>query len=130
MNGDRFIRYVLWASAVFNLGGALLFAFPSSSLGQLAGLPAPVPAVYRALLAQFVILFGGAYAWLAWQKTINRPLLAFGAIGKTAAFILVFAFWLCGEVPARSLLAIAGDLIFAGLFFAWLFRRTPQSARS
>jgi hypothetical protein len=38
---DTFLRGSLWVSVVYNFGGALLFAFPSSSLGQLAGLPAP-----------------------------------------------------------------------------------------
>ncbi len=123
MNKDTFIRRVLWATAVFNLGGGLLFAFPSSALGQLAGLPVPVPPVYAALLAFFVILFAGAYAWLALQQNIDRPLVAFAAIGKAGAFVLIFAFWSIGEVPARSLLAILGDLIFAGLFFWWLFGR-------
>src|SRR5207249_55184 len=57
------MRSTLWASVVYNLGGTLLFVFPSS-LGRLAGLPGPVPRVYTALLAVFVALFGGAYAWL------------------------------------------------------------------
>jgi hypothetical protein len=123
MNRDTFIRRVLWASVIFNLGGASLFAFPSSALGQLAGMPGPVSPLYGYMLALFVVLFGGSYAWLALQKNIDRPLLAFGAIGKTCAFVLVLTFWLLGEVPARSVMAITGDLIFAGLFFWWLFGR-------
>jgi hypothetical protein len=123
MNRDKFIRRVLWASVLFNLGGASLFAFPSSALGQLAGMPSPGPALYGYMLALFVVLFGGSYAWLALSKNIDRPLLAFGAIGKTCAFVLVLTFWLLGEVPTRSVVAITGDLIFAGLFFWWLFGR-------
>ena len=56
MNGDRFMRGVLGVSAVFNVGGALLFAFPATFLGQLAGLPAPVPRLYCAVVAFFVLL--------------------------------------------------------------------------
>ncbi len=123
MEQETIFRRVLWASAAFNLGGALLFAFPSSAPGQLAGLPTPVPAIYSTLLALFVILFGGAYAWLAVQPTIDRPMVAFSAIGKTAAFLTVFGFWLMGEAPARSIVGILGDLIFAGLFFWWLWAR-------
>ena len=126
---DTFIRTVLWASAAFNLAGALLFAFPESALSQLAGLPVPVPTFYAALLAEFIILFGASYAWLALQPVINRPLLAFGAIGKTAAFLLAAALWLVGQVPARGVLAITGDLIFACLFFAWLLRPRNEPAR-
>jgi hypothetical protein len=126
MNRDTFIRRVLWASVVFNLIGALTFAFPASALGQLAGLPVPVPAIYGDMLALFVVLFGGSYAWLARQKNINRPLLAFGAIGKTCAFLLVFTFWMFGEAPARGVLTITGDLVFAGLFFWWLFGKQNE----
>jgi hypothetical protein len=120
MNTDQFIRRVLWATVVFNLGGGLLFAFPDSVLGQLAGLPAPVPRIYTTLLAFFVLLFGGAYAWLALQPNIDRPLVAFAAIGKAGAFAVIFIFWVLGEAPARGVLAATGDLIFAGLFLCWL----------
>jgi hypothetical protein len=120
MEKQTIFRRVLWTSAVFNLGGGLLFAFPSSQPSQLAGLPTPVPAVYSTLLALFVILFGGAYAWLALQPTIDRPLVAFAAIGKTGAFCIALVLWLVGEAPLRSVFAVSGDLVFAGLFFWWL----------
>jgi hypothetical protein len=117
---DKIFRGVLWATVVFNVGGAMLFLFPSSSLGQLAGLPAPVPAVYTALLAEFVLLFAGGYAWLALQPTIDRALVGFAAIGKTGAFLVITGFWLTGAVPARGVLAASGDLIFACIFAWWL----------
>jgi len=126
---DKFIRVVLWASAVFNLAGGLLFAFPDSTISQLAGLPVPVPTFYSGLLAEFIILFGASYAWLALQPAINRPLLAFGAIGKTGAFLLVAVLWLAGQAPARGVLAITGDLIFACLFFGWLLKPRNEPAR-
>jgi hypothetical protein len=119
MQRDDLIRRVLWSSALFNLGGALLFLFPTS-LGRLAGFPAPVPVVYTVLLAFFVVLFGGAYAWLALQPRIDRPLVALSAFGKAGAFAVVLACWLAGEVPARSVLAITGDLAFALVFVWWL----------
>lgn len=62
MNGDQLIRRTLWVAALSNLGGAYLFAFPCSLLGQLVGLPAETPLVYRALAALFVLLFGSSYA--------------------------------------------------------------------
>lgn len=128
-NSDTFIRSVLWASAAFNLAGAMLFAFPESTISQLAGLPIPVPAFHSLLLAEFIILFGGSYAWLALQPSINRPLLAFGAIGKTGAFLLVALLWLLGQAPGRGVLAITGDLVFACLFFGWLFWPRNEPAR-
>jgi hypothetical protein len=128
VNNDRVIRCVLWATVVFNVGGALLFAFPASVLGQLAGLPAPVPGIYATLLAFFVLLFAGAYAWLALQTHIDRPMIAFAAIGKAGAFAIIFSFWVLGKAPGRGVLAATGDLIFAGLFVYWLLN-TRQIAR-
>jgi hypothetical protein len=114
------MRGALWSSVVFNFGGALLFAFPSSPLGQAAGLPTPVPPIYGALLAFFVLLFGGSYAWLALQPNIDRPLVALAAIGKGGVFGLIVVFWLRGEAPGGGVLAATGDLVLAGIFAWWL----------
>jgi len=119
MDRDRVMRRALSASAFFNLGGALLFAFPAS-LGQLAGFPAPVPHLYSVFLAFVVALFGGTYAWLARQPRIDRPLVAFSALGKTGFFVAVLACWLLGEVPGRAVLGASGDLAFAAIFAWWL----------
>jgi len=118
MSREHVLRPALWTAAFFNLAGAVPFAFPASSMGQLAGLPADAPLFYRAMTALFILLFAGAYAWLAMQPTINRPFVAFGAIGKAAAFVLVVALWLQAMVPAGAVLAMVGDIILA-LLFAW-----------
>jgi hypothetical protein len=121
MSREHILRPALWTAAFFNLVGTFLFAFPGSRLGQFAGLPPDVPAIYRALVALFVLLFGCAYAWLAMQPTINRPFVAFGAIGKAAAFLIVVLLWLRGAAPASSVSAIVGDLVLA-VVFLWCLR--------
>ena len=118
---DRLMRGALIASAVMNTGAALIFAFPDS-LGQLAGLPAPVPHIYTTLLAVFVMLFGVAYAWLARQPVIDRPLVGFSALGKAAVFSTILVFWLLGDLTGRNVLAAIGDLVFAAIFTWWLVR--------
>src|SRR5215831_9209117 len=120
MIGDPFMRTALWASAVFNLAGALLFAFPSSLVSRLAGLPLPVTPIYGALLAFFILLFGGSYAWLARQPNIDRPLVALGAIGKAGFFTIVLIFWLFAGLSLRAVGAATGDLVFAAIFTGWL----------
>ena len=116
MNRERFLRRVLWVASLVNLFGAFLFAFPASAPSQLAWLPADAPAVYRAMLSLFILLFGGAYAWLAAQPAINRPFVMFGAIGKASAFLVVAILWLAGAATATSVGAMAGDLVLAALF--------------
>ena len=68
MSPDKLVRRALQISVPFNLGAAVLFAFPGSILGRIAGLPTSVPGLYCAMLALFVALFGCAYAWLAVQR--------------------------------------------------------------
>jgi len=118
---DDGLRLALRTSVFFNLGGALLFAFPNS-LGRLAGFPSPAPRVYTAFIAAMVTLFAGTYGWLASQPQIDRPLVAFSALGKTSFFVVVAACWFLGEVPGRAVLGAAGDLVFAAIFARWLLR--------
>jgi hypothetical protein len=121
-----FIRKVLWATVFYNLAGALAFAFPES-VGQLAGLPVPVPRLYSVLLAIFVLLFGAVYLWLALQPTIDRPLLGFAALGKSSVFVAAVVLWLLGEGPGWFIPGATGDLIFAAIFTWWL-RAAPVHA--
>jgi len=113
------MRRALRTSFVFNLFGALGFAFPGS-LGRLAGFPSPVPHVYSATLAVLVALFGCTYGWLAGQPRIDRPIVVFCALGKAGFFAVVLGCWLLGELPGIALGAAAGDLVFAAIFFWWL----------
>ena len=120
MNSDIAMRRILWIAAAFNLGGAVLFAFPASPLGQLVGLPVPVPGIYCAILAFLVALFGASYVWLARQPAIDRPMVALFAVGKAGVFALVAVFWITGGVPGLAVLVASGDLVFAVLFARWL----------
>lgn len=123
MTRDDFMRRALRATAVLNVGGALMFAFPES-VGRLGGLPAPVPHLYAWFIALLVLLFGATYAWLARQARIDRPLVAFCALGKTGFFAVVLLCWLVGEVPGLSVVTASGDLAFAAIF-AWWLRVSP-----
>lgn len=116
------LRAALWTTAAANLAVAGLVLEPQSAFARLAGLPdEPVPAVFRVLLALFLVLFGATYAWLASRAVIDRPLLSLGAVGKTVAFVAVLGLWTMGLASARFMLLMVGDLLFATLFFAWLF---------
>jgi hypothetical protein len=121
MERDRLMRWALGFSAIYNFAAALLFAFPSSGPGRVAGLPPMAPLIYRMLLGFFVALFGAAYAWLWRQPTIDRPLVGFAAIGKAGAFGIILALWLLGASPGHGVLAASGDLILAAIFAWWLF---------
>ncbi len=128
VNRDALLRKVLWTTFFYNIAGALAFFFPAS-VGQLAGLPVPVPPIYNVLLGLFVVLFGAAYLWLALQPTIDRPLVAFAAVGKASVFIAAIALWSTGNGPVWFIPGATGDLIFALLFSWWLWegcRKPPN----
>jgi hypothetical protein len=127
VNRDAFIRKVLWATACYNLAGALAFAFPATA-GQLAGLPVPVAPIYSVLLTFFVLLFGGAYAWLALQPQIDRPMVGMAACGKAGVFVAAVALWAMGQGPGWFIPGATGDLIFATLFAWWLRAGTTTRA--
>ena len=115
-----FVRATLWISAVFNFCAAYLFAFPSSSFAQLAGLPTPVPPVYTALTALFVSLFAGMYMWMALQPRVDRAWLTFGAVGKCSAFVVALTLWLAGDASQRLVLLACGDLFLGAYWARWL----------
>ncbi len=119
MNRDAVLRKVLWATVIYNLLGASAFAFPAS-VGKLAGLPVPVPLVYSVMLTLFVLLFGAAYAWLALQPAIDRPMVGFAACGKASVFVAAVVLWATGDASAWLIPGATGDLIFAALFLWWL----------
>lgn len=121
MDRDRIVRIALGVSVFFNLFGAALFAFPASPLGEFVGLPDAVPVIYRGVVAFFVVLFGGAYGWLALQPVIDRPMVGLAAIGKGGFFALVIIFFFLGEATGLALGAAAGDLLFAGIFGWWVW---------
>lgn len=126
MNREPWLRRMLWLAALTNLSGAVLFAFPASPMAQLAGFPAEVPLLYRLLCADFVLLFGGSYAWLAGHRPLLRPFVAFGAIGKLSAFLLMVALWLGGAVVWRAVALLSADLLLAIGFF-WGLAETPAA---
>ena len=120
MPHDRHIKASLWITCPFNFVAGYTFAFPSSLTGRLVELPTAVPPVYAAATGFMVCLFGGMYAWMALQKQINRPMLCLGAIGKAGVFVLASVLWLRGTAPGPLVVAAAGDLAFAALWFRWL----------
>lgn len=122
------IRVSLWLACPFNLMAALVFAFPSSTIGQQLGLPDHVHPLYSLLVALFVGLFGFVYAWLARRRAIDQPLLALGSVGKLGAFLIAGFLYLTGVVPGIVAFVALGDLAFAALWLSWLLSGRGQRA--
>lgn len=117
---ETWVRRTLWLSCPFNLFGAYLFACPGSTLGQLSGLPPDAPALYTALIAWLIALFGLTYAWLPMQPVLARPLLGMLAIGKCGAFLTAVALLVAGAVDPRVVGLSFADLLLGGFWLVWL----------
>jgi hypothetical protein len=129
MISNSVVKFTLGLSCPFNFVAAGLLAFPSSSLGRMAGLPESVPVFYAALPALLVAMFGVMYGWMAMQDETPRELVFLGAAGKASVFFLAFILFLADECPGEMLLLASGDLAFATLWFAWL-RSSPGGAQA
>ncbi len=120
---ESWFRFLLLATALLNLVGAIAFAPPISGSGEISGLPQTHP-FYLWTLSSWILLFGVAYFWLAITAKPERLFIAVAAAAKLAIAVLIFAFWMVGDLPSTMMFAGCGDLFFAIAFIYWLFR-TP-----
>jgi len=121
VRADRVIRTALWATVVLNGLGVVVFALPA--LGYRSSLlPIEVPPFFAAQLGFTIALFGGVYAWLAIQPSINRGLVVVGGLGKLGFFAITLAYAIAGEVPPGMALNATPDLLLAAIFLWWARR--------
>lgn len=125
---DLVMRRALMLSAPLNLFGGIAFAFPSS-VGSIAGLPEAGSRFYTSTLAVMVVIFGFAYAWLALQPRIDRPLVAVAAAGKLGVFIVAIGCWFTGHIGAVGAAGTVADLLLSLVFLWWLCGSAPSAPR-
>jgi hypothetical protein len=114
------IRSALWSTVALNLLGIAVF-LPAAMGRPSALLPIPGPRYYTAQVALVIGLFCCAYAWLALQRVINRPLLVVGALGKLGFFLLAVVYAATGDIPSKVVPQSSPDLLLAIIFLWWAF---------
>ena len=117
----KIVTATLWMTVPLNLAAGVALSFPASPLGQLIDLPHQSYSFHTLLSGSLVALFGVVYAWLALQPAVNRGLLFFGACGKTMAVGIAAISYATGQLSGVTMVVMCGDLIFAAVWFAWLF---------
>ena len=127
MSLEGIVRISLWITAPFNLVAGFAFAFPASSLGSLIELPQQTHNLYAMFSGAMIALFGATYLWLSFQTTIHRPVLFVGACGKSRAVLVSILLFFSGELAGVTTVLISGDIVFALLWFCWLFRGSYPS---
>jgi len=115
------MRGALWATGVMNVAGAIGFLPPMHAVRALAGFPEGEHPLYLMTVSMFVLLFGIGYLALAATNRPDRFFVTLAAVGKLSFVAVVTALWLGGSLPLRAVGAASGDLVFAVLFFVWLY---------
>lgn len=128
MVSEKMLRMALRVSVPFNFLAAYAIAVPGSIVGRLMGLSPESDMLNASILAFLIAAFGAVYAWLSVQKVIDRPLICFSAVAKTGVFIIAFLVWVRGSASGMTVLFTVGDLVFAGIFFAWLLGARPRKS--
>lgn len=118
--------------AIWNLSGAVVVWLFVNWIFNHANMPTPEPiAFYYSWIALFATYGVGVYmVYKDMYANTNMALL--GILGKVS-FALIFIYYYAGGalIPPFFWIAVVGDLIFAGLFAAFLAhaKRRPAAAR-
>jgi hypothetical protein len=116
-------RVCLAIAALFNVCGAFSFAPPLyDSIASLLGLPTQISPFGFWVLATWILIFGIAYAWLAFNPQRQTLFVAVAAACKMAIAIFFFIFWFIGDLPIIAILTGSGDLLLGIAFIVWLLQ--------
>ncbi|MDZ8186398.1 MAG: hypothetical protein RMX96_16300 [Nostoc sp. ChiSLP02] len=124
---EKWFRYLLISTAIFNFFGAVIFALPIFGQQELSGLPENSHPFYLWVISSWIFLLGVGYLWLAFSPKPERLFVAVAAGMKLTIALLFFAFWMLGELKSNFILAGCGDLFFGIGFIYWLFKTVNHS---
>lgn len=120
MIAEKTVRLSLAATAIFNLGAAMLLLLDNSALSLALGITPATSVIHKTLAVMMVAALGFAYGWLFMRPQIDAALLGFGACVKATAFSTFFVLAAMGEVAVNFALFAIPDIGFAVLWFLWL----------
>lgn len=122
-------RYCLLLTAIFNLFGAISFAPPVYySMADMLGLPTDVSPFFLWIIADWIFIFGAAYAWLSINPKPESFFVAVAAACKITLAIFSFLFWFTNDLPLTSVWVGGCDFLFGIVFIFWLFQTKNQQS--
>jgi hypothetical protein len=115
-------------AAIFNavVGLAMLLAY--DPLVPWLGFP-PRPTVWIHIIALVVLVFGYAYWRIAMDPVKFREYVVLGIVGKLAFVVVIYGHFIAGDATAALATLVTADLVFAGLFAAYLARTRADDRR-
>lgn len=121
-------RPLFTVAAIFNVivGLGMLLAY--DALAPLLGFP-PQPTVWIHIVAFVVLIFGYVYWRIGTDPVRFREYIVLGVVGKLAFVTVIYGHFLAGDATAALAALVTGDLVFAGLFGAYLNRTPADGSR-
>ena len=121
-------RLLFTVAAIFNavVGLAILLAY--DLLAPRLGFP-PQPTVWIHTIALIVLVFGYAYWRIARDPVRFREYVVLGIVGKLAFVIAIYGHFAAGDATVALAMLVTADLVFAGIFAAYLARTSADGRR-
>jgi hypothetical protein len=120
-----FWRVVFALAAAFNL--AVGFAMLLAPQAIVAGALSPREMMLSDTAALLIVTFGLGYAMVARRPRAHAGIALLGVVGKAMMPMVAWVHFARDAIPLSAFLLSLGDLVFAGLFVAFLVwnARTP-----
>jgi hypothetical protein len=119
----KLMKTALLATALMNFFGAVLFVPFLPFFREFYGLPNAVHPLYLWIISSWIFFFGLCYLWLGLTSRRESLFLVIAAAGKISFAILMIAYWISGDIPAKAAAGSLSDLFF-GLFFLFYLWQT------
>ncbi len=112
-------RALFAVAAIFNalIGLGMLLAY--DAIAPWLGFP-PQPTVWMHIVTLIVLVFGYAYWRVAMDPRRFREYIVLGIVAKLAFVVAIYGHFLAGDATAMLAALVTADLVFAGLFGAYL----------
>lgn len=126
---DAFFKRVFLVGALWNLAGGVFIILFTDWIFATAGLRRPDPPLYYYSWIALFMTFGIGYAMVWRNPEAHRGIVVLGIIGKLAFSIVFLASMAASpnQIPRLFLIPVNGDLVFAGLFWAYLQSTADRS---
>ncbi len=126
--GDDGWRRVFLVAALFNYGIGLLLVFVPVPMLGLMHQHVPDDLVFVRTAGVLIASYGLGYHMISRDPAANRNLVRLGMIGKLAAVVLFAQQWAVGLLSTMAAGFGSGDLVFAALFWRYLWTTAPADA--
>jgi hypothetical protein len=132
-SNETFWKRLFLVAALYTLSAAPMLVVSYACFPSLVFTPEGLPFTHNPVFDTFwytlvlaVVLFGVGYLTASRDLRRNRVMIWLGVVGKLGLAILVFRLYAAGFITPLFPIGVAGDVVWAILFFEFL-RRTRDA---